>query len=82
MQRCQCPQKAKNDRILSNFTKIETLVVKRDRHLGKRSLLQTEGKLGISSAMCWREYLEAGESQGHRFAITRSAAVAATGLKE
>ena len=25
LERCQCPQKAKNDRILSNFTKIENL---------------------------------------------------------
>ena len=37
-------------------------MLKRDRHLRKRSLLQTEGKVGISSAVCWREYLEAGES--------------------
>jgi hypothetical protein len=33
---------------------------KRDRHLGKRSLLQTTGKLGISIAVCWGEYFERG----------------------
>jgi hypothetical protein len=50
--------------------------------LRKKSPLQTEGRLGISSAVCCRDYLGADESQGHRFAITTSATMAAIGLKE